>query len=97
MFGKALWKQDVSKHYLGCRKKKAACQILKENNIVYTGCKDQAHQHFSDSFGTKFVNIDDVVNSLNEHIPLVNQDPKLMEPFTSTEIEINVKFGTWER
>ena len=72
-------------------KKRAARQILKENNIVYTGSKDQAHQHFSESFGPKFVNIDDVINSLNEHVPSVNQDPKLMEPFTSTEIKKKLK------
>ena len=72
-------------------KKRAARQILKENNIVYTGSKDQAHQYFSDSFGTKSVDIDEVINSLNEHVPSANQDPKLMEPFTSTEIKKKLK------
>ena len=71
-------------------KKRAARQILKDNNI-YTGSKDQAHQYFSDSFGLKSVDIDEVINSLNEHVPSANQDPKLLEPFTSTEIKKKLK------
>ena len=72
-------------------KKRAARQILKDNNIIYTGSKDQAHQYFSDSFGPKSVDIDEVINSSNEHVPSANQDPKLLEPFTSSEVKKKLK------
>ena len=68
-------------------KKRAARQILRENNVVYTGTKDQAHQHFSDSFGMKYVNIEDVLESLCEHVPSTNVDPSLMTPFSNKEIK----------
>ena len=68
-------------------KKRAAHQILRENNVVYTGTKDQAHQHFSDSFATKHVNIDDVLESLRKHVPSTNVDPNLTTPFTNKEIK----------
>ena len=68
-------------------KKRAARQILRENNVVYTGTKDQAHQHFSDSFGMYYVNIEDVLESLCEHVPSTNVDPSLMTPFSNKEIK----------
>ena len=68
-------------------KKRAARQILRENNVVYTGSKDQAHHHFSASFAAKHVNIDEVLESLREHVPSTNVDPNLMTPFTNKEIK----------
>lgn len=67
-------------------KKRAARQTLKENNVVYTGSKDQANQYFSDSFSTKYVDIDEVTNSLHDHVPSVDQDANIMAPFNTKEI-----------
>ena len=67
--------------------KRAARQLLHENNVVNTGTKDQAHQHFSDSFAMKHVNIEDVLESLREHVPSTNIDPSLMMPCSNKEIK----------
>ena len=67
-------------------KKRAARKILKDNTTVYTGSKDQAHQYFSDTFATKHVDIDELVESLHEHVPSANEDPNLMAPFTAKDI-----------
>jgi hypothetical protein len=67
-------------------KKRAARQILKDNNAVYSGSKDQAHQHFSDTFATKHADIDELVHSLRDHVPSAREDPNLMAPLTDREI-----------
>ena len=67
-------------------KKRTARQILKENITVYTCSKDQAQQYFSDSFATKHIDIDELLESLNEHVSSANEDPSLMAPFTARKI-----------
>ncbi len=67
-------------------KKRTARQILKENITVYTCSKDQAQQYFSDSFTTKHIDIDELLESLNEHVSSANEDPSLMAPFTARKI-----------
>ena len=68
-------------------KKRAARQILNENNTSYSGTKERAEQYFSDTFSPSTINLDEVMASLNEHVPSTNEDPSVMAPMTNKEIK----------
>ena len=68
-------------------KKRAARQILNENNTSYSGTKEHAEQYFSDTFSPSTINLDEVMASLNEHVPSTNEDPSVMAPMTNKEIK----------
>ena len=68
-------------------KKRAARQILNENNTSYSGTKERAKQYFSDTFSPSPINLDEVIASLNEHVPSTNEDLSLMAPISNKEIK----------
>ena len=72
-------------------KKRAARQILKENNTSYSGTKERAEQYFSETFSPSTINIDAVTASLNEHVPSTNEDPSLMAPIANKEIKSKLR------
>ena len=68
-------------------KKRAARQILKDNNTIYTGTKENAEKYFSETFDTKYVDIDELTNSLRNNVPSANPDPTLLEPMSAKQIK----------
>ena len=68
-------------------KKRAARQILNENNTSYSGTKERAEQYFSNTFSPSTINLDEVMASLNEHVLSTNEDPSIMAPMTNKEIK----------
>ena len=68
-------------------KKTAARQILNKNNTSYSGTKECAEQYFSDTFSPSTINLDEVIASLNQHVPYTNEDPSIMAPITNKEIK----------
>ena len=72
-------------------KKRAARQILNDNNTVYSGTKDQANEYFKSTFSSNAIDIDEVLQSLKRHVPTANEDPTIMEPMTEKTIKNKVK------
>ena len=72
-------------------KKRAARQILNDNNTVYSGMKEQAKDYFTNTFANNHINIDEVLQSLNRHVPMANEDPTVMEPMSEKCIKSKLK------
>ena len=72
-------------------KKRAARQILNGNNTSYSGTKERAEQYFSDTFSPSTINLDEVIASLNEHVPSTNEDLSLMAPIANKEIKSKLR------
>ncbi len=68
-------------------KKRAARQILQDNNTTYTGTKEQAQNYFSDTLASSSVDLDDLVSSLSDNVPSTEVDSSIMEPMTPKEIK----------
>ncbi len=72
-------------------KKRAARQILNDNNTVYSGTKEQAKDYFTNTFSNNHINIDKVLESLNRHVPTANEDPTVMEPIGEKIVKTKLK------
>ncbi|CAB4022390.1 uncharacterized protein LOC113214946 [Paramuricea clavata] len=72
-------------------KKTAAKQILNDNNTVYSGTNDQAKDYFTNTFSANPINIDEVLESLNRHVPTANEDPTVIEPMSEKVIKNKLK------
>jgi hypothetical protein len=72
-------------------KKRAARKILKNNNITYTGTKDQAQEYFTDTFSTSTVDLNELLSSLSENVPSANTDQSIMEQMSCKEIKDKLK------
>ena len=72
-------------------KKRAARQILNDNNTVYSSTKEQAKDYFTNTFANNHINIDEVLESLNRHVPTANEDPTVMEPMSEKCIKSKLK------
>ncbi len=72
-------------------KKRAARQILNDNNTVYSGTKEQAKDYFTKTFSNNHINIDEVLESLNRHVPTANEDPTVMEAMSEKIIKTKLK------
>ena len=81
-------------------KKRAARQVLNDNNTRYSGTKDCAEQYFNQTFSPPTVDLDELLASLSIHVPTGTEDPSIMAPMTERnqiEIKINVEFGPGQR
>ncbi len=72
-------------------KKRAARQILNDNNTVYSGTKDQANEYFTTTFSSNPIDIEEVLESLNRHVPSADEDPSIMEPMSEKVIKDKLK------
>ena len=68
-------------------RKRAARQILNDNNTVYSGTKDQSNEYFTTTFSSNPIDIDEVLESLNRHVPSADEDPTIMEPMSEKVIK----------
>ena len=72
-------------------KKRAARQVLNDNNTPYTGTKDRAEQYFNQTFSPPTVDLDELLVSLNIHAPTATKDPSIMAPMTQKEIKSKLR------
>ncbi len=72
-------------------KKRAARQILNDNNTVYSGTKDQANEYFTTTFSSNLIDIEEVLESLNRHVPSADEDPSIMEPMSEKVLKDTLK------
>ncbi|CAB4028427.1 Hypothetical predicted protein, partial [Paramuricea clavata] len=71
--------------------KRAARKILQDNNITYTGTKDQAQEYFTDTFSTSTVDLNELVSSLSDNVPSTDIDQSLMDQMSPKEIKDKLK------
>ena len=77
-------------------KKRAARQVLNENNTPYSGTKDRAEQYFNETFSPPTVDLDELLVSLSVHVPTAAEDPSIMALMTErnqVETSVNVELG----
>ena len=67
-------------------KKRAARQVIGDNKPSYSGSVDEATKFFSDVFGVKTINHDDVKNGLSEDVPSGPIDDSLGFPISPSEV-----------
>ena len=72
-------------------KKRAARQVLNDNNTPYSGSKDRAEEYFNQTFSPPTVDLDELLASLNTHVPTATEDPSIMAPMTQKEIKSKLR------
>ena len=72
-------------------KKRAAREILNDNNTVYSGSKDEANSFFTNTFKESSIDADELLKSLNDFVPSVDEDPTILAPLTTKDIKNKLK------
>ena len=72
-------------------KKRAARQVLNDNNTPYSGTKHRAEQYFNQTFSPPTVDLDELLASLSIHVPTATEDPSIMAPMTQKEIKSKLR------
>ena len=72
-------------------KKRAARQVLNDNNTPYSGTKDRAEQYFNETFSPPTVDLDELLASLSVHVPSAAEDPSIMALMTQKEIKSKLR------
>ena len=67
-------------------KKRAICQILRENNINYSGSTEAGTQYFSNCFNEKSMDLDELTKSLREHVPSTDEVQTILNPLSTLDI-----------